>query len=381
MNFFGKTTFLSLIMVFTALQSMTVMAQVNEPNKDEERPAVDGWVKMTREEYIVKWRHLALENMEVYGIPASVTLGQAILESGYGNGYLARAANNHFCIQCKSTWTGGKIYHDDDEEDVCFRVYDSVEDSFRDHGNFLSVNKRYDSLFDLDMDDYKGWARGLKAAGYATAKDYADRLIRVIEQTHIYLLDRPNGIALYDEYMSKQMGLSPSDIARKVDPYTSAHSATASTERDAQDTNDASVGAGRDMTTAYADGNIDPNNFRVTINAHKGYDVFLTNGAHYIIARSGDTYESLGRLFEVPSKTLRRFNDVSSGALLAEGDIVYIDRKMARWDGENMVHTVTAGQTLHIISQIYGVRIDQLAKMNRIRPYDPLVEGQTIKLR
>lgn len=373
MNFSGKTIFGALFIAFQLMTAMSAEAQVAEPDGQDARKPVDGWVEMTREEYIVKWRALAVDNMEVYGIPASITMGQAILESRYGNGYLARVANNHFCIKCKNSWTGPTITHADDSPDDCFRVYESVEESFRDHAEFLCEGKRYDFLFAYDITDYKSWAKGLKKAGYATSSDYDSRLIRVIEGSQLYLLDRENGIALHDEYMARELGIVvPPSQTTSVEP---SKEVTASVESGTVEA------ASRDMTTAYADRDIDPNNFRVTINAHHGYNVYMTNGSHYVVAREGDSYESLGMLFEVSASTLRRFNDREAGAQPTCGDIVYIDRKSARWSGKNMVHVVAEGDTMYVLSQIYGVRLDQLAKMNRIRPSSPLVVGQTIKLR
>ena len=140
--------------------------------------------------YIEQYKGIAIAEMEQYGIPASIKLAQAILESGNGNSALARRANNHFGIKCTPEWQGGKTYHDDDRRNDCFRVYKRVEDSFHDHSQFL-LRKRYAALFDLDKDDYKGWARGLKAAGYATNPRYADLLISLIERYELYKYDRP----------------------------------------------------------------------------------------------------------------------------------------------------------------------------------------------
>ena len=140
--------------------------------------------------YIERYKDIAIAEMEQYGIPASIKLAQALLESGNGNSPLARRANNHFGIKCTPEWDGGKTYHDDDRRNDCFRVYERAEDSFHDHSQFL-LRKRYAALFKLDKDDYKGWARGLKAAGYATNPRYADLLISLIERYELYQYDRP----------------------------------------------------------------------------------------------------------------------------------------------------------------------------------------------
>ncbi len=140
--------------------------------------------------YIEQYKDSAIAEMEQYGIPASIKLAQALLESGNGNSTLAREANNHFGIKCTPEWKGGTTYHDDDRRNDCFRVYKRVEDSFHDHSQFL-LRKRYAALFELDKDDYKGWARGLKAAGYATNPKYADLLISLIDRYQLYRYDRP----------------------------------------------------------------------------------------------------------------------------------------------------------------------------------------------
>ncbi len=141
-------------------------------------------------EYIERYKDIAIEEMERYGIPASIKLAQALLESGNGNSTLAREANNHFGIKCTPEWVGGKAYHDDDHRDDCFRVYQRPEDSFKDHSQFL-LRKRYEALFELDKDDYRGWAKGLKSAGYATNPRYADLLIELIDRYQLHQYDRP----------------------------------------------------------------------------------------------------------------------------------------------------------------------------------------------
>jgi hypothetical protein len=148
--------------------------------------------KYTAESYIEKYKDIAILEMNNYGIPASITLAQGLLESGNGNSSLAREANNHFGIKCTSEWQGKTILKDDDQKDDCFRVYTSAEQSFRDHSEFLK-RKRYASLFELDKDDYKGWATGLKDAGYATNPRYPELLISLIERYNLNNLDKKEG--------------------------------------------------------------------------------------------------------------------------------------------------------------------------------------------
>ena len=315
--------------------------------------------KYTRQEYIAKWADVAIEHMEIYGIPASITMAQAILESGNGNGTLARTANNHFGIKCGNQWTGDKVYHDDDAKDECFRAYPSADESFKDHAEFLHTRSRYPFLFDYDADDYTNWAKGLKQAGYATAPTYAESLIRIIETEKLYLLDRKNGRKLYDDYLAERF--APKEEPRKEQPKE--------------------VKVAPDATQAYADHGIDPNNFRVTINSHMGYNVYRTNSSFYIIAHEGDTYTSIAKLFELSPRTLSKFNDAKREDKLEAGDIVYIERKSARWYGNNLLHRSTRNESLRLISQVYGIRLKNLAKMNDLDVNAELKAGETIRLR
>lgn len=150
--------------------------------------------------YIAKFKDIAMDNMKVYGIPASIVLAQGILESGAGRGDLAIAANNHFGIKCHEGWTGESVKHDDDAAQECFRKYDNVSESFKDHALFLTGRSRYSKLFAFSKDDYKAWARGLRAAGYATDPKYPDKLISYIQR---YKLDQFDNQVLGVDYVSK----------------------------------------------------------------------------------------------------------------------------------------------------------------------------------
>lgn len=176
----------------------------------------------------------------------------------------------------------------------------SVEASYRDHAEFLDSQPRYDSLFAYSSDDYKSWARGLKAAGYATAPDYAQRLTRIIEENQLYLLDRPDGERLYASRMGRKVTDPEGWFADQssVEPAAGASPA------------------------------IDPDNYRVTINAHNGYNVYQTNGVHYVLAKEGDTFENIGQKFRISARNLRKFNDLKDKkAQPLTGEVVYIERK------------------------------------------------------
>lgn len=172
-----------------------------QPSLEEidQAPNTVAQVPMTMEQrmsmYIESFAPIAIEEMRLYGIPASITLAQGILESGSGSGTLAIKANNHFGIKCHTTWTGERVYHDDDELGECFRKYTDVKYSYRDHSLFLTQRSRYADLFKLKISDYQGWARGLKKAGYATDPKYPDKLISLIERFDLWQYDQGGALA------------------------------------------------------------------------------------------------------------------------------------------------------------------------------------------
>src|ERR1700744_338772 len=158
----------------------------------DHQQSIAGYQSYTSLQYIDRFKTIAIQEMNLYGIPASITLAQGLYESGSGNSELAKNANNHFGIKCTSDWTGKSYYKDDDSHNDCFRVYDTPEQSFRDHSNFLK-RKNYAHLFELDKNDYQGWAYGLKAAGYATNPKYPQLIIGIIQKYNLDQYDRPEG--------------------------------------------------------------------------------------------------------------------------------------------------------------------------------------------
>ncbi|PQV47244.1 flagellum-specific peptidoglycan hydrolase FlgJ [Jejuia pallidilutea] len=177
-------------------QTEAVIVEKKTPEKEVESTTAPSALTST-EAYIEAYKEIAQKEMTLYNIPASITLAQGILESASGKGRLSVEANNHFGIKCH-TWTGAKIYHDDDKKGECFRKYNSAKYSFRDHSLFLTSRKRYEGLFDLDVSNYKAWAKGLRAAGYATDKKYPQKLIGLIERYELY------------KYDDEVLGLNPS---------------------------------------------------------------------------------------------------------------------------------------------------------------------------
>ena len=239
-------------------------AQSHRGRQHAEREDVRQY-RITRQEYIKMYKDLAIAQMKRTGIPASIILAQACLESGNGNSYLAREGNNHFGIKCHG-WQGAVIYRDDDAPDECFRRYDKVEDSFADHSDFLRYRDRYAPLFELPVTDYRGWAYGLQKAGYATAGNYAEMLVRIIEE---------NDLDSYDRLRKRAISKLPptpaeAEVSEKATP--------------------------KKKSLAY----------RVSLSR----EVFVRNGANYIVAESYDSYSSIAAEYNLFVKELLRFNDL-----------------------------------------------------------------------
>ncbi len=301
-------------------------------------------VRLTTAEYVSRYKHIAVEHQQRYGIPASITLAQGILESDSGNGRLAVEANNHFGIKCKRDWKGMTISHDDDARGECFRKYYSVEDSYTDHAEYLDSQPRYDSLFRYSETDYVHWARGLKAAGYATDPKYADKLIRIIEENRLYAYDT-GGEAV-------DVAVADTDVADRIAAETRENGST-----------------------------VDIDNYTVTVNPYKGYIVHTVNGVEYVEAHENDSYEKIALVFGRKAKKLCRYNDAAVGVRVAEGDRVFLQRKAGRYEGNAIYHTVAEGETLRSVSQHYGIRAGKLAMLNRLHTDAVLHEGQHLRLR
>lgn len=299
---------------------------------------IDGQYKpLTAEEYITQWKEVAVKKMKEHGIPASITLAQGLLESGNGNSVLARESNNHFGIKCTPDWTGGRTYHDDDRKDDCFRVYADAAESFEDHAKFLQ-RTRYAALFELKPTDYKGWAHGLKKAGYATDPHYPHKLIDLIERYQLHKLDE--GVDV--NYKPKPAEERP--IVRQV----------------------------RGGRRPAAGGEI-------VIAGGRNVEVF-EGRIKFVRARAGDTFRKLATDLEMTHGMIARWNDMDKEAALEEGQVIYIQPKRNASKSSDS-HTVSAGETLWSISQQYGVKLDRLAKYNGCAADAPLNEGQRIALR
>jgi len=284
-SMFFRKFLLSLLLTFTVVLAI---AQPTEAGKA----------------YVSRYNKVAMDEMRIYKIPASITLAQGILESGSGNSRLSKEANNHFGIKCGSSWTGKKIHHDDDRRHECFRVYPSPWGSYRDHSKFLTDNKRYSGLFDYDITDYKSWAYGLKKAGYATDRKYPKRLIKIIEDYNLYR---------FDEMVLNGEEFTQSEIMAIAGPHQ--------------------------------------------VKRH-------ANRLDFVEAREGDTYKSLSLELDISEERLIEYNDKNWDSKISEGEIIYIERK--RSHGKNKYHTVKKGETMYSISQKEGIRLEYLYKRNKI---------------
>ncbi len=310
-----KTTVLLPLLVFTVL---TVTGQ---------KPAN----RITYQQYIDTYKEIAIKKMMEYRIPASITLAQGLLESGSGNSDLSVSANNHFGIKCHKEWTGMTYIMDDDEKGECFRKYASSEESFNDHSLFLTTRPRYAGLFQLDIHDYKGWAHGLKAAGYATNPRYAEMLIKIIEENQLYLYDSGgvNGPVL-------------ADAGKKPVPAAPP----ASEERTRQH---------HRKTTA----------FKYVEVTNGNRSIYMNNGVKLTYARSGDNAQKIADDVGVHTFQILQYNELGRNEVIPEGAIIYIEPKKKKADNE--YHILSQDETMRDVAQLYGVKLKILYKRNGIQ--------------
>lgn len=272
-------------------------------------------------------------HQQEYGIPASITLAQGLLESGAGMSALATEANNHFGIKCHKNWTGKGFLQDDDELQECFRSYSSADSSFLDHAMFLK-KKRYSSLFDLDISNYQGWASGLKQCGYATDPAYPQKLITIIERYELYQYDSGQPLRAKRRNIKADETLEHSLDEAIMEEVTAMH------------------------------------------NIRRKW------GLHYVVANEGDTFDRLSIEFGISKKKLKSMNDYPREInTLNAGNIIYLQDKEKKAVLGQEIHTVKTGETLHAISQKYGIRLKNLAQMNDLEQDENLQEGQQLRLR
>ncbi len=302
--------------------------------------------RITPEEYIQTYKDIAIREMKTHKIPASITLAQGILESGAGNSALAREAKNHFGIKCHKGWEGDTYYMDDDEKNECFRKYKNPEESFKDHSEFLCGRSRYAALFDLDITDYEGWAKGLKAAGYATNPKYAQLLI-----------DR---IKLYDlaQYDQIALGLLAENDVEPVDPEVVEEYFELAFLPE-----DKSVFPLADMTP-------------------DGRFIYENNKVRFVFAKEGETPESMAQAFGIKFKKFCEYNCLKhpEEVVFHSGDVVYLDKLRNRnWKAKP--YTVQEGETLRDVALRFAVKPRSIQHMNGVKEGERLFKGQVLRLR
>ena len=282
----------------------------------------------SKQEYIESHKDIAMKLMQDAGVPASIILGQACLESGYGNSELTVKGKNHFGIKCHNSWAGEKIYYDDDAKGECFRKYKKDDDSFVDHSDFLRHNKRYAKLFDLDPTDYKAWAKGLKAAGYATNPRYAELLIKVIEDNELYKYDKDIEVEV------------PSPLRLEA---------------------------------------IDLEKFVIYLNRK----IYTRNNVKFIIANEEDTFENIAEEFKLRTHQLLKYNDLEKTDKPQAGQELYIKPKKSKADKHYPVHIVQDGESMKQIAHKYAITLKSLYNYNNmnIKENEQPIEGQEIYLR
>jgi len=293
--------------------------------------------------YIDKFDQDAVAEMIRSGVPASITLAQGMLESDYGNSKLAKEARNHFGIKCHSKWKGGKFYMDDDAKHECFRVYNSVYDSYVDHSNFLKRNQRYSFLFGLKKTDYKGWAKGLKKAGYATNPKYPALLIGIIENNNLSRFDR------MDKGDLKKLGKSSKGTAStfKSEPVKKGGKVVPKPKTPSKDTK-----------------------IRISKNKIK-----------FIYSQTGDTPKIIADRYDLGHWQILNYNDVKRDSKIPAGTPIYLQPKRNKFKGGGESHIVKKGESLWSISQAYGIKLKKLAKRNGLEKGQNPKVGTRLKLK
>ena len=287
---------------------------------------------LIRKDYINNFKDLAIKEMNRSQIPASITLAQAILESDNGNSTLAKKSNNHFGIKCHSSWNGGKVYHDDDKRNECFRKYKTVYDSYKDHSNFIVNGPRYAFLFEYNPTDYKSWSKGLQKAGYATSRTYATMLIKIIEENQLYAFDKGGTLARESNIAVDSQEVVLADI----------------------------------------------DNFTIYTEKHRVYN---KNRIDYIIAKKDDTFNSISEELGMLPWEIYKYNELKEGAKLALGQVLYIQPKRNKAEHGTDFHDVRNGESMYTISQMYGIKIKKLYEKNLMDIGDELEIGQKLWLR
>ncbi len=305
------------------------------------------------DQYIEQYKDAAIANRDSFGIPASITLAQGLLESSAGKSILATQCNNHFGIKCGSSWYGETMRKDDDSAQECFRCYATAAESFRDHSDFLR-KQRYAFLFDYDITRYDEWARGLSKAGYATDPAYPNKLITLIETYQLYLLD--NGKDLQQSNVTPVVITTP---APTREPERGKETEAPSVKSESE------VQMAKTVKT-------------VSTKLHT-YNIMEINGVRCIQLTSDDNLKNISKATNISVERLCYMNDLSESRPLEAGEYVFISSKKGSFSAKD-THTVKTGESMHSIAQRYGIRMSSLYRMNKLVYGTPCHVGQILKL-
>ncbi len=349
--------------------------------------------------YVNQYKVLAMSEMRRTGVPASITLAQAILESQSGESKLAQKSNNHFGIKCKTEWTGEKTYHDDDLRQECFRVYPTVEDSFKDHSDFLKNREYYTALFKLDPTDDKGWAYGLKKAGYATEKTYPTRLLKLIEdfELHQYSVQAlenkdlptsnervetkvtaPTNTPIVKSSAVTSMPVNNSPRLRVIN-QTKPPVVEEQEKMDSLVTQTAAA-----IETAQQEQELvktNKENFKEPVKKNTLYpsEPFSINHTKVIFAAAGTATLSIANKYGISLSKLFDFNEMEQIDILDQDQLLFLEKKLKK--GATDIYVCKAGETLTEIAQKEGVRLDALMEYNHLSKNSVLTDGQKLQLR
>ncbi|RQP14192.1 MAG: LysM peptidoglycan-binding domain-containing protein [Chryseobacterium sp.] len=324
----------------------------------------------TEEQYIQRFAAYAVEEMELYKIPASITLAQGLLETAGGQSRLAQEAKNHFGIKCKENWTGRTITHTDDAPNECFRAYDTPRDSYRDHSLFLATRKFYASLFTLDPKDYKAWAYGLKTAGYATNARYAPALISKIEKYRLYEFDHVSTAMVGEKLLAMYPDLKNDAVFLAQYGGTKQTSAPEPTIKVAyQPTSYAQQQqtVARKVAEAKSKAPLE--------------DMLVKNhpngGLRFVIVPEPMDLSQIAKKFNISQNRLMKYNELS-GTRLNKNQLVFLDNK--KKSAKQKTYNAQAGESMYDIAQKFAMRLDHLYTKNRMAYGDQPVAGQVIYL-
>lgn len=363
-----------IILLFTLL-SVVLLSAVAQNSSVKERT----------EAYINNYKDLAIQEMLRTGVPASIKLAQGILESQFGESILAKNANNHFGIKCKTEWIGDKIYQDDDARGECFRVYKSAEESYRDHSDFLKTRPHYSFLFKLEPTDITGWAYGLKRAGYATNKTYPERLLRVIEdyQLHQYTLQ---GIAMMDNKTTPIVAPVQSTIVTNPVVEQPAVPAikneiqkptTVKEETETPQTEQQTINPIVEKSKATEEKIDSVTEKKKSPTYPEG--IFTINHTRAIHVKEGTSLLALAHQYDISLSKLFEFNELPEFDIMDMDRVLFIEKKQKK--GASDYHEVAAGETIHDICQKEGIRMESLLEYNKLKKDSQLSAGQKLFLR